>query len=95
MKFKYSVLNVVINQPNMLLFISALALMPNMLELRTDYELLHILQPLFIHALSWQRLHVGSHLLIVAVTRSTCAQKRTVAFIAYRIHFDRTTRVGL
>lgn len=59
MKFKYSVLNVVINQPNTLLFISALALMQNMLELRTDNELLGILQPLFIHALSWQRLHVG------------------------------------
>lgn len=37
MKFKYSVLNVVINQPNTLLFISALALMRNMLELRADY----------------------------------------------------------
>lgn len=59
MKFKYSVLNVVINQPNTLLFISTLASMQNMLELRTDYELVHVLQPLWIHALSWQRLHVG------------------------------------
>lgn len=59
MKFKYSVLNVVINQPNTLLFISTLASMQNMLELRTDYELVHVLQPLWIHALSWQHLHVG------------------------------------
>lgn len=43
MKFKFSVLNVVINQPNALLFISTVALMQSMLKLRTDYELLHIL----------------------------------------------------
>lgn len=59
MKFKYSVLSVAINQPNTLLFRSALALMQNPLELRAHYELLRILQPLFIHALSRQHLRAG------------------------------------